>query len=197
MLVSFLRDHRSLPEIVSVGKTTRITVANDMVDTRIFLEGSPHPSGKLKIGEFCSIATRASFFLGGNHNTKRITTWLPSYDSYDISQELKTNGDIIIEDDVWIGMGAVIMSGATIRTGSVVGAYSVVSGSFEPYSIIAGNPGRVVRKRFDDRKIEILLKSKWWTWDLDFINQNRHIVFSEDFSLFEDLVSSLDNDKSF
>jgi virginiamycin A acetyltransferase len=89
------------------------------------------------------------------------------------------------------------MSGATIRTGSVVGAYSVVSGSFEPYSIIAGNPGRIVRKRFDDRKIEILLKSKWWTWDLDFINQNRHIVFSEDFSLFEDLVSSLDNDKSF
>lgn len=195
MLVSFLKNHHHIPDVVSIGKTTRITVSNNDFDTRIFSEVDPHPSSKLIIGEYCSIASRASFFLGGNHNTKRITTWLPDSSSYDISQELKTNGDIIIENDVWIGMGAVIMSGTTIRTGSVVGAYAVVSGDFEPYSIIAGNPGRVIKKRFDDRKIEILLKSKWWTWDADFINKNRHVIFSEDFSLFEDLVKRLEEDK--
>lgn len=192
MLVSYLKNYNSIPDVVSVGKTTRLTTATEIFDSRVFMETPPHPSGKLKIGEYCSISTRVSFFLGSNHNTKRITTWLPDSSSYDISPELKTNGDIIVEDDVWIGMGAVILSGAKIRTGSVIGAYSVVSGEIEPYSIVVGNPGRTVKKRFDDRQIEILLKSKWWTWDVDFINKNRHIIFSEDFSLFEDLVNSLE-----
>lgn len=191
MNIALLKNHNYVKNIISCDPTARITITDEIFDSRVFYEEQTINDAKLIIGKYCSIATRCSFFLGGNHNTKRITTWLPPFDSKDISKELKTNGDIIIENDVWIGMGAVIMSGSKIGTGSVIGAYSVVSGEVEPYSIMVGNPARLAKKRFDDRKIDILLKSRWWEWDEDFILENKNIIFSEDFSLFEELVNSL------
>lgn len=54
---------------------------------------------------------------------------------------------IVIEDDVWVGAHCVILSGAYISTGSVISAGSVVSGFIPPYSIVVGNPARVVLNR--------------------------------------------------
>jgi acetyltransferase-like isoleucine patch superfamily enzyme len=60
------------------------------------------------------------------------------------------NQKIIIEDDVWIGLGSIILSGLTIKTGSIIAAGSVVTKDIEPYSIYAGNPAKKIRDRFDN-----------------------------------------------
>lgn len=63
-------------------------------------------------------------------------------------------GNIVIENDVWIGSKSIIMSGVQISSGAVVGAGSVVTKDVSPYSIVAGNPARVVKKRFTDEQIK-------------------------------------------
>lgn len=59
---------------------------------------------------------------------------------------------IIIEDDVWVGLGAIILSGVKVGTGSIVAAGSVVTKDIEPYSIYGGNPAKKIRNRFDSEK---------------------------------------------
>ena len=74
----------------------------------------------------------------------------------DKSEQNTTKGEIVIGDDVWIGLDSLICSGANVPNGCIVGARSVVRGSFEPYSIIIGNPAKCVKKRFSKEIIEIL-----------------------------------------
>ena len=75
----------------------------------------------------------------------------------------------IIGNDVWIGYGAMIMSGVTIGDGAVVGAGAIVTKDVEPYSIVAGVPAKELRKRFDANTIEKLLNIKWWNRDEQYI----------------------------
>jgi len=183
--------------LIKSDETTRITVSeNDLINSKVFYEDLTKHDAKLTIGKFCSISTRVSFFLGGNHNTKRISTWLPDIDmKYDETRNLLTRGDIIVENDVWIGMNVMIMSGVKIGSGSVIGAGAVVSQDVQPYSIVAGNPARVIRKRFTDDQIDILLKSEWWDWDFSIIQENSEIIFGESFEKFEELTNMYRIDK--
>ena len=72
-----------------------------------------------------------------------------------------TRGDVIISNDVWIGHGASILSGVQIGDGAVIGARAVITKDVEPYSIVAGNPARLIRKRFDDETIRKLQEIRW------------------------------------
>jgi chloramphenicol O-acetyltransferase type B len=63
------------------------------------------------------------------------------------------NSKVIIEDDVWIGYGAIIMSGVKIRRGSIIAAGSVVTKDVEPYSIVGGNPAKLIKYRFSKEEI--------------------------------------------
>ena len=85
--------------------------------------------------------------------------------------DLPLKGDTIIGNDVWIGQNAVILPGVHIGDGAIIGANSVVGCNVEPYTIIIGNPAKVLRKRFDDELIEILLCVKWWDKSIDEINK--------------------------
>ena len=76
-----------------------------------------------------------------------------------------TKGDIHIENDVWIGESVILMSGIRIGNGAIVGAKSVVTKDVEPYSVVAGNPARQVKKRFSEELITELQKLKWWEFD--------------------------------
>lgn len=83
---------------------------------------------------------------------------------------------IVIENDVWIGHRAYIRPGVTIGTGAIIGAYAVVTRDVPPYAVVVGNPGRVVRYRFDEALIARLLASRWWTrapWQLEGIDLSR------------------------
>src|SRR5919112_1299826 len=64
--------------------------------------------------------------------------------------------------DVWLGSGAIVMSGVTVGHGAVVAAHAVVTRDVPPYAIVGGNPAKVIRYRFDEETIAALLDAKWW-----------------------------------
>jgi acetyltransferase-like isoleucine patch superfamily enzyme len=148
---------------------------------------------KLHIGKYCSIASGVKIFLGGNHRIDWLTTYpfnIISDDfpnAKDIVGHPSSKGDVTIGNDVWIGSGAVIMSGVTIGDGVVIGAYAVVSKDIAPYSIVVGNPMKVVKTRFNDEVINKLLNLKWWDWDTHKINQNVKVLCSNDLKKIESL----------
>ena len=76
----------------------------------------------------------------------------------------------MIGNDVWIGQNAVILPGVHIGDGAIIGANSVVGSNVEPYTIAAGNPVKVIRKRFDDELIGLMLRFKWWDKSVEEIN---------------------------
>lgn len=124
-------------------------------------------TSRLTIGSYCSIGGNVQILLGGNHRTDWVTTFpfpVRWPEAASISGHPASKGDIVIGHDVWIGRQSVILSGVTINTGAVVGCNSVVSRNVPPYTIVAGNPAREIRKRFTDRQIERLLASCWWNY---------------------------------
>lgn len=122
----------------------------------------------LQIGAFCSIAEGVKIFLGGEHRIDWVTTFPFNVlweSGRGIKGHPKTKGDVKIGNDVWLGAECIVLSGVTISDGAVVGARSVVAQDIPPYAVAAGNPARIVKKRFDDVTIERLLRVHWWDWD--------------------------------
>jgi virginiamycin A acetyltransferase len=131
---------------------------------------------KLIIGKFCQVASGVEFMMNGaNHQMNAISTF-PFYTLEDWDMEppaisdLPIKGDTVIGNDVWIGQNATILPGVHIGDGAIIGANSVVGQNIEPYTIVVGNPATVLRKRFDDELIELLLRFKWWDKSIDDIN---------------------------
>jgi acetyltransferase-like isoleucine patch superfamily enzyme len=120
---------------------------------------SAHATGEiLKIGSYCSIAPNVLFLLGAEHNTSSISTYPFKAILYSGPKEGLSKGDIVIGDDVWIGMNAIICGGVKIGQGAVVAAGSVVTKNVEPYSIVGGNPSKHIKYRFSENLREKLLK---------------------------------------
>jgi len=133
---------------------------------------------KLVIGSFNSIAL-VEILLGGNHRTDWITTFpfghifieeFPLGSMHGLDGHPVSKGDIVIMNDVWIGYGCTVLSGVTIGNGSVLAARSVVTKDVPPYSIVGGNPARVLKYRFNPEMIDLLLKIAWWDEDDSIIN---------------------------
>jgi acetyltransferase-like isoleucine patch superfamily enzyme len=142
---------------------------------------------KLAIGSFCSIASQVTILLGGEHRTD----WITAYPFAQRFEEAKsfahhstTRGDVVIGSDVWIGRGATIRSGVQIGHGAIIGAGSVVTRNVEPYAVVAGNPARLVRKRFSEPEIARLLATAWWDWPLDTIKRALPLLLSPDIERF-------------
>ena len=80
-------------------------------------------------------------------------------------------GDIVIDNDVWIGYEAVIMAGVHIGNGAIIAARAVVTKDVPPYTIVGGVPARPIRKRFDEDTIRKLETLKWWDWSAEKIQR--------------------------
>ena len=105
---------------------------------------------KLTIGSYCSIAPGVQFLLGGEHQIKSISTYPFKVYKFGYEREAGSKGNIIVKDDVWIGTNAIICSGVTIGQGAIVAAGAVVTKDVEPYSIVGGNPAKIIKYRFNE-----------------------------------------------
>jgi chloramphenicol O-acetyltransferase type B len=120
-----------------------------------------------RIGKFCSIANNV-VIGGGMHPMNWVSTSPVFYegrDSVKAKFSIHQRDSIrttVIGHDVWIGQNVIIKQGVSIGTGSVIGMGSIVTKDVEPYTIVAGNPAKLIKKRFDDNIIKNLLQSKWW-----------------------------------
>lgn len=112
----------------------------------------------LVIGDFCSIADETYFILDGGHNLNTISTYPFKQDVLGIKGESLSKGDIIVDDDVWIGYRSTILSGVHIGQGAVVAAGAVVTKDVPPYAIVGGVPAKVIKYRFEPGMIKELLK---------------------------------------
>ena len=136
----------------------------------------PFSRDKLIIGKFCQIASGVEFVMNdANHQMNAVSTF-PFYTLEGWNMELPAasdmpfKGDTVIGNDVWIGQNAVILPGVQIGDGAIIGASSIVGSDVEPYTIMAGNPAKVLRKRFDDELISLLLQFRWWDKSIEEIN---------------------------
>lgn len=153
---------------VQVGNFTSIWGPNITIRSKV---------NPIKIGNFCSIAKNVTI-QEYNHNLKKFSTY---YFYQNIlgkhnDEEHVSKGPIQIGHDVWIGTNVVITSGVTIGNGAIVGAGSVVTKDVPDYAIVAGNPAKVIKYRFDESKIQQLQELAWWNWSKERLKNDYSII---------------------
>lgn len=127
-------------------------------------------STKLTVGKYCSFAGEVTIMLGGEHRADWVSTF--PFNTFieewrNIKGHPTSKGDLIIGNDVWIGYGATILCGISIGDGAIIGARAVVTKNVEPYSIVAGNPAKLIKYRFEANTIKELLEIRWWDLPCD------------------------------
>ena len=148
---------------------------------------------RLIIGRFAMIAAKTRIIMnGGTHAMSGFSTypfnifakgWDEGFDPETWTMEHR--GDTVIGPDVWIGTGATIMPGARIGPGAIVAAGSVVTGEHPAYAVLAGNPARQVRRRFDDATAETLERIAWWDWPITRITEKLDAIRGADLAALE------------
>lgn len=123
---------------------------------------------KLYIGNYCSIGPNVTFLLGGEHNYKNFSSYPFDYIFYG-NGVADTKGPVIIGDDVWIGYGAIILSGVKVGRGAIIAAGSVVVNDVPEYAIVGGNPAKFIKFRFNEEEI-----SKYKEIDFSKINKTNY-----------------------
>jgi virginiamycin A acetyltransferase len=168
-----------------------------VADVRQLLVPYMHPGApeKLIIGKFVQIANGVQIITGSaNHQMNGFSTypfavfgepWSSAYEP-----KWPNKGDTIIGNDVWIGHESLIMPAVSIGDGAIIASRSVVTKDVPPYAIVAGNPAKVIRYRFDDKTIAILLEIKWWDWPIEKINQNIAAIVEGDIGELSRLSNS-------
>lgn len=143
----------------------------------------------VEIGNFCSVAQNV-YIQEMNHNPKKLTTFymMKNFFHDKEKQDTISKGAIYIGNDVWIGTQTIVLSGAHISDGCIIGANSVVTRCLPPYSIAVGSPAKVIGYRFNERIIEKLLGIRWWLWDDEKIHKNKALFMQE---VTEDQLDSI------
>lgn len=146
----------------------------------------------IQLGKYNSIGRDCNFFLHANHRVDWITT--TSQLLGPVTPEIANmhmnmghpacKGNIIIENDVWVGAKSTIMSGVKIHNGAVVGANSVVTKDVPAFAIVVGNPAKIVKYRFTEGQIESLLNISWWDWEEDKIRAEAMTLWSNNINEF-------------
>lgn len=141
----------------------------------------------LSIGKFCSIAEDVDIIVDGNHRPD----WVSMYplgrilkNDFSNTGHPEGKGDMVIGNDVWLGMGCKILPGARVADGAVVAAGAVVTRHVLPYEIVGGVPARHIKFRFTLKQIAKLLEIKWWDWPVEKINENIPMLEQGDINLF-------------
>ena len=175
---------------ILLNKTDYVLLKNDRYTekgTRTYDNGAKvwrWTNTPLIIGKYCSIANDVNFIVDeGHHSISPITNFpivnnlfknnesINGITKETFFSEFKQKEGITIGNDVWIGMGAYIMPGITIGNGVTVAANAVVTKDIPDYSIVAGVPAIIIKKKFDDETIKKLNEIAWWNWDENIIKE--------------------------
>ena len=180
----FLKNIIKNPNIV-VGD---YTYYDDFEDTANFEKNVKYlfdfNNDQLIIGKFCMIASDVKFIMNGaNHLTDTISSYPFSifgngWQEAMKGKEFPNKGNIVVGNDVWIGYNATIMAGVTIGDGAIIAANATVVKNVEPYTIVGGNPAKIIRKRFSETHIKLLLEIQWWNWSIEKITENVQLLTS-------------------
>lgn len=174
---------------------TRDLLTQSYVSVGRYTYGEPHippyerHDNVIRIGSFCSIAQEVLILLGGSHPYSWVAQFPfekepTSFPNHSGNTYCHSKGNVIIGNDVWIGRQTIIMSGINIGDGAIIAAGSVVTKDVPSYSIVGGNPAKILRYRFDDEIINALIKISWWNWSDEKINEKLHLITSEDIEKF-------------
>ena len=142
-------------------------------------------AAKLYIGNYCSIAPEVKFILSADHPVNFISTFPFRVKILGESAEAMTKGDIVVDDDVWIGQRATILSGVHIGQGAIVAAGAIVTRDIPPYSVWGGVPARFIKYRFSPKIIDDLLK-------IDYSKLNKELIETNIEKLYESVTENTD-----
>lgn len=156
---------------ISVASVGRFTYGG----LRVLAFGEEH---KVTIGDFCSIGPNVLFLLKADHPINNLSTFPFKVKVLGEAYEATSKGDIILEDDVWIGANATILSGVTIGKGAVVAAGAVVTESIPPYAIVGGVPAKVIKYRFSNEIIETLKEFDYSKIGYEQIKDNIDLLYT-------------------
>lgn len=191
-----IKDHISNPNIIA-GKYSYYSGyyhGHSFDDCARYLFPDRKDVDKLIIGAYCSIGSGASFIMAGNQGHRY--DWISSFPFYYMMQEepcfqgasdgFAPAGDTVVGNDVWIGSEAMIMPGLTIGDGAVIGSRALVTKDVAPYTIVAGNPAKPIKKRFSEEEIAILLTIQWWNWPEDILSGAIPLICAKDINLLNE-----------
>ena len=185
--VCYIKNTVSNPQII-IGDYTYYDDPHDSENfERNVLYLFPFIGDRLIIGNYCALARGVKFIMNGaNHKLDGFSTY-PFYifkngweKATPLPEELPHKGDTIVGNDVWIGYDALVLPGVKIGDGAIVASRSVVSTDVAPYTIVGGNPTKVIRQRFPDTTIEALLDISWWHWEAEKVARNLEAIVSAD-----------------
>lgn len=159
-------------EIVKVGKGTYGTIN---IQSMYVTE-----QNQVIIGNYVSIAPDVNFLLDLNHQIDTATTF-PFHSKLikRSSVDAISKGPIVVDDEVWIGMDAYIFSGVTIGKGAVIAAGALVTKDVPPYAIVGGNPAKLIRYRFPEDIINVLLPIRFSNFSEDWIRKNMDTIYTK------------------
>jgi acetyltransferase-like isoleucine patch superfamily enzyme len=160
-------------DIVSIGSFS-------YGELNLFAYDQGNKIDSLKIGNFVSISSNVRFLLHENHQTDTFTTFpLRSVLlGKPYACDMRARGPIVIDDEVWIGQGATILSGVSIGKGAIIAAGAVVSKDVPPYAVAGGVPARIIKYRFDQNARDRLLRMRLSEVSRDEIIQNIDLFYS-------------------
>lgn len=149
---------------------------------------------RLILGKFCQIADGVQFITASaNHRHDGFSSFPFAIfgGGHEGRASMPDPGpDTVIGNDVWIGQGAKLLPGARIGDGCIIGAGAVVSGAVPPYAIVAGNPGRILRMRFDAATVARLRALAWWDWPIGHILAHEAAICGAELAVLEVAAAS-------
>lgn len=158
-----------------------------------FTFGKPRifsPVDKIKIGKYCSFASGVTIYTSTDHNMNNISVYPFFLINKKQKYQIYSKGGVIIENDVWIGDGVVILDGVTVENGAIIGSRSVVTKDVKSYEVVAGNPAKHIKFRFEREIIDKLLQLSWWNWTNEKVKQNMDILSSNNLEKITSLINT-------